>query len=356
MKRVLFSLFVFAVITAAAGTAAAQGSFTGLGTRDTYVSGMSADGSVVVGVRSTAGPIFRWSGGKTENIGGVGGNPKVSRDGKVIVGDAKDSQGIVNAAIWQGGTTWRPLGGIPNGKSMDGTLSSAWGINGDGSVIVGLAWHSSGKSRAFRWDTQNGMVDLGSLQAQSSRANAVSADGAVVVGWDNNPMPSNYNSWRGACWYEEAERLMHPYGWIGQTEATNGTGTAMVGRGHPASYRHAYLYTASDGRIRDLGAIRRGLTAIQRDQENTSIAYGVSDDTTVVVGSSGWMPPLDAFIWVNGTGKMQKLTTYLTEAGITGFEGWQLVVANSVSPDGKILAGVGINPSGLVEGWIAKLP
>jgi probable HAF family extracellular repeat protein len=290
------------------------------------------------------------------NIGATGFQAKISRDGRTIVSDAKDSTGITSAAIWQGGVNWKTLGGVANGRAVDGVISSAWSVDGDGSAIAGLAWITGGKAHAFRWNAQDGMVDLGSLQGDSSRANAISANGKVIVGWDANPFPSDYPYWRGAVWTEGAERLMHPFGWIGQSEGTNRDGTIIVGHGHPKSYRHAVIFTAANGRIRDLGAIVRGSTPDERDQENMSIAFAVSDDGSVVVGSSGWMPPLDAFIWRKGMAKMVKLSDYLTEAGVAGFEKWQLVVANSISPGGKIIAGVGINPDGFAEGWIAELP
>jgi hypothetical protein len=53
---------------------------------------------------------------------------------------------------------------------------------------------------------------------------------------------------------------------------------------------------------------------------------------------------------------MVKLATYLADRGVTGFAEWRLVVANSISPNGKIIAGTGINPAGFAEGWIATLP
>jgi hypothetical protein len=81
----------------------------------------------------------------------------------------------------------------------------------------------------------------------------------------------------------------------------------------------------------------------------------VSDDGSVVVGYSGWMPPRDAFIWLKGERMMMKLTTYLIERGVKGVEGWILDYAVSVSPNGKIICGTGLNPAGQVEGWIAKL-
>jgi probable HAF family extracellular repeat protein len=289
------------------------------------------------------------------DIGSVSQQAKISRDGKVIVGDAKDNQGITTAAIWQGGTNWKTLGGVPNGRVQDKTLSSAWDVSGDGSVIVGLAWVQPTGSHGFRWDARNGMVDLGSLQKQSSRASIVSADGNVVAGWDANPDQSGaYYYWRGSIWWQGLQRLMNPFGWIGQAEGINDCGSVIVGRGQPSASDHAYRYTAWDGRIEDLGSIPRGFLPNTQDKEDQSIAFGVSDDGGVVVGSSGWQPPTDAFIWTEAT-KMVKVSEFLMKKGVIGLEGWTLVVANSVSPDGKIIAGTGVNPRGLVEGWVANL-
>jgi probable HAF family extracellular repeat protein len=353
-------LYYFVVLPASiftfASAAAAQGAFTRIGKPDTYLSDISADGSIAVGVRSNSGPVFRWT--ATEgavDIGASGSTAAISRDGKTIVSDAKDLQGVTSAAVWQGGTNWKLLGGVPNGRPLDQSLSTAYGVSADGSVVVGLAWVTSGKAHGFRWDAGKGMVDLGSLQNDSSRVNAVSADGNVIVGWDANPLPSEYNYWRGAVWWQGLERLLNPFGWIGQAESTNNNGSVIVGRGHPSAYRHAYRFTAWDGHFEELGALSRGLTPDQKEQEDTSIAYAVSDDGNVVVGTSGSMPPLDAFVWTPET-QMVKLATYLADRGVTGLGGWRLLMANSVSPNGKIIAGTGINPAGFAEGWIARLP
>jgi uncharacterized membrane protein len=220
---------------------------------------MSADGSIVVGIRSQYGPAFRWTAQTgAVNIGSVSQNPKISRDGKVIAGDAKDSYGVTNAAIWQGGTSWKTLGGPPNGRVLDNTLSTTWGTSGDGSVIVGLAWVQPTGAHAIRWDVVNGMEDLGSLFGKSSRANAVSAAGRVIVGWNENGTWNGalYN-WLGSMWWQGIERLMNPFGWIGQAEGINESGSVIVGRGHPSSYRHACRFTAWDGHIEELGAAAR---------------------------------------------------------------------------------------------------
>ena len=53
---------------------------------------------------------------------------------------------------------------------------------------------------------------------------------------------------------------------------------------------------------------------------------------------------------------MVKLSVYLSILGVTGLEQWRLIVCNSISPDGKIIAGTGINPDDANKEWIARLP
>jgi len=333
-----------------------QGRFLGLGTIDCYPSGMSGDGRIVVGVYSNFGPAFRWTEAEgVVDIGGDGFRARISRDGTTIVSNAKDAQGLNSAAIWQGGKRWRTLGGIPNGTSTDGVLSTAYDVSGDGAVIVGLAWYTNKWAHPFRWDAKTGMVDLGTLQDQSARASAISADGNVIAGWDEDPYAYTHNSWRGAVWWQGAERLVNPYGWIGEATAVNDSGSVIVGSGHPTEIAHAYRYTAWDGRVEDLGALPRGLTDAQKQQEDQSNAIAVSDDGDVVVGFSGWKPPTDAMIWTSKTG-MVKLSDYLTSQGITGHERWLLTTASAVTPDGKTIAGTGINPGGHIEGFVVTLP
>jgi len=355
-SRRLVLLSIAAWLSPAAGHLLAQGRFVRLGTRDAYPSDISADGRIVVGVRTNYGPAFRWT--ETEgvvNIGGSGFLARISRDGKTIVSEAKDAQGLDSAAIWQGGTNWKTLGTFPGGVSSDKSLSTAWSVSGDGSVIVGLAWISVAIAHPFRWDAKNGMVDLGSLQGQSARASIVSGDGHVIAGWDQDPYAYTHNSWRGAMWWQGMERLLNPYGWIGQAIGINYSGSVIVGTGHPAPITHAYRFTAWDGHVEDLGALERGITEDQKKLEDNSLASGVSDDGTVVVGTSGWRPPLDAVIWTPET-KMVKLSDYLTSKGVTGFERWLLVDAAAVTPDGKTITGLGINPEGLAEGYVVTLP
>ncbi len=105
---------------------------------------------------------------------------------------AKDASGVSTAAIWQDGSNWKTLGGVPGGQVLDNNLSTAYSVSGDGSVIVGLAWVANARAHGFRWDAHNGMVDLGSLQGRDSRANIISADGNIIFGWDADPSHRPY--------------------------------------------------------------------------------------------------------------------------------------------------------------------
>ena len=90
------------------GPAPAQ--FTPLGTADTYVTDMSADGTVVVGVWGSEGPAWRWTAATgAVNIGSVSQTTAVSRDGRTVVGTAKAADGLAYAAIWQSGQQWVTL-------------------------------------------------------------------------------------------------------------------------------------------------------------------------------------------------------------------------------------------------------
>jgi len=354
MGKTRLCAVIAAAIAATANPVWAQGTFTPLGTKDTYVSGMSADGSIIVGVWGNLGPAWRWTAQTgAVDIGSVSQQVKISRDGATIVGTAKDANGVAYAAIWQSGKQWITLPPPANGRVQDGNVTSGWRVSANGSVIVGLAWVNPKGAEGFRYDVNSGPVTLGTLKGKSSRASVVSGDGNVIAGWDT---VEGSGPWYGAIWWQGLERLMNPFAQIGQVEGINDTGSVMVGRGHPSNWSHAYRFTSWDGQVVDLGALKRGFLPNTQDTEDTSIALAVSDDSTVVVGFSGYQPPTDAFIWTPDT-KMVKLSDYLTSKGITGHEQWTLINANCVSPDGKIIAGTGLNnPAQRVEGFVIRLP
>ncbi|HEX6738031.1 MAG TPA: hypothetical protein VF310_07170, partial [Vicinamibacteria bacterium] len=144
-----------------------------------------ASGFVVAGSLFSGG-VFHWM--PTSGLTALGGTQAtaVSADGRTIVGRALNPGGFEEAAIWTGGQTWRLLGSVRGARPCDRLVSGSFGASADARVVVGLAWDTCRYARAFRWEEATGMVDLGSLSGESTRANSVSGDGRVVVGWEQH--------------------------------------------------------------------------------------------------------------------------------------------------------------------------
>jgi probable HAF family extracellular repeat protein len=84
-------------------------------------------------------------------------------------------------------------------------------------------------------------------------------------------------------------------------------------------------------------------------------AFDVSADGAVFVGWSTSASGQEAFRWTSGGG-MQNLRDLLIAGGVTGLTNWTLTEAKSISADGLTIVGVGINPLGQAEAWIATIP
>ena len=98
---------------------------------------------------------------------------------------AGDGSVVVGGLVYQGDEAfrWTSDGGtvVLDGNPLGGS-SGAYGVNADGSVLVGFSNSVSGP-QAFRWTSNDGMVGLGILPGNvSSEARGVSGDGLVVVG------------------------------------------------------------------------------------------------------------------------------------------------------------------------------
>jgi probable HAF family extracellular repeat protein len=164
--------------------------------------GISADGQVVVGHRSSGGGV-RWTptGGLQDlgtfgggSLGGAAGiSEATSEDGSVVVGQARDTSEFWKAFRWTQASGLQDLG------TLGGPIAAAFDVSSDGSVVVGKSLTSSisTSERAFRWTTTMQLQDLQqALQAADvsavsnwklQAATGVSADGTVIVGWGRNP-------------------------------------------------------------------------------------------------------------------------------------------------------------------------
>lgn len=291
---------------------------------------------------------IRWTEAGWEVLGTMGGGPYwfsscqgVSADGSVMVGGSSSSVGQ-RAFRWTAASGMVSLGTLRNYSS-----SVATDVSSDGSIVVGYAADTGRGDRAFRW-ANGSMANLGTLKrGNNSRAWAVSGNGSVVAG-----ISDSNNGDRAFRWTSAGMQNLGPA--VSRNTSggdISGNGLVVVGAtgnsSDPVTSDRAFRWTASTGMV-NLGTLQTGWG---------SWASGTNDDGSMVVGSSGVEShPSDlrhAFLWTPALG-MVDLNTYLPAIGVD-LTGWTLVEAKAVSPDGRILAGWGLNPDGDPEGWIVHL-
>ena len=119
----------------------------------------------------------------------------VSADGKVVVGSRFVERSGIEAFRWTAEEGVVGLGDLPGGD-FDG---EAFDVSADGTVIVGGSDSNlGGLSEAFRWTANTGLVGLGALPGgRDSVAYGISGDGLVVVGESAFIEPSKFPNRRG---------------------------------------------------------------------------------------------------------------------------------------------------------------
>jgi probable HAF family extracellular repeat protein len=339
----LTSFSILSLFTIAPAQAA---SFAGIPGLFSSLSGVSADGSVIVG-QIYGGPIYRppfpidrppqpryisqaarWtqSGGSfrldsfvdtffPETETKANG---VSADGSVIVGNSISSRYGAGPFRWTESSGMVALDFDPTPYAN----YTANGVSADGSVIVG-----SRRGTAFRWTQSNGIVDLVNLSGGSygSNANGVSADGSVIVGYSGD------TAFR---WTQETGMVslgaLSGSSYSSNANGVSADGSVIIG----SSNGQAFRWTQETGMV-GLGS--------------NSSASGVSADGSVIVGTSANR----AFRWTQETGMVSLKETLIGEG--LDVSGWTLFSPNAISADGFTIVGHGINPSGQGEAWVANL-
>jgi probable HAF family extracellular repeat protein len=163
--------------------------------------GVSADGAVLAGFMDVVPQhllAFRWT--QEEGVVPLGTLPGdvdsdssgISADGTVIVGTSgtfSPNVLISHAYVWTAASGMRPLGSLAGYSD-----ATAIGVSGDGRMVVGRTQSGFNfNGPAFRWTAEAGMVSLGFLAGYSSfsEATAASYDGSVIIGRGNRPTAQN---------------------------------------------------------------------------------------------------------------------------------------------------------------------
>ena len=339
--------FAFLAVLTLVGAAPAfsRVTFTPTGVIDMLPTSMSDDGTIVVGTGFYQTPNLYYTEASGVSVIGDGcynGLPSISGDGTTVLGCHVDVNGNENAAKWLGGTSWQDLGSEAGAVPCGTSLSGAYGVNQDGSLAVGLLWRATVcKANAGTWDLVNGgpATVLPTLfTGPATRANAVNADGSIIVGWQDQLDGER----TAAKWVNTVPELILTAdgAFNGEAHAVSADGGTIVGEGYNNFSNEAWIWREKNG-VRPIG--------ISTNNKGIFAALDVSDDGRVVVGfiRKGQFNE-SAFIWRNGKGAAY-LDSFLSNRGAVVPTGWTLNVASVISADGNTIYGWGFNPDSVVE-------
>ena len=337
------SLLAAAVSLVLCGAVHAEGTFTTLQTPNLVLTKISGNGEYAVGViPNTAGARWTASTGAEEILPGL------------IDALGINNAGTVTGAVPENGGSnegGRDLGAFAVVGSAPELLSNPLDTNSagydisDGGTVVGLSFQDSfGGARAFIWNATDGMSALAVLRPEEmSRANAISADGRVIAGWNDGQYGRSNMIWIDRVPMAVAE----PDGWqVGEATGVSSNGQFVVGGDH----------VNTNG---DFGSWRwsqvAGLTFIP----DMGYAFGVSNDGKTVIGNADFFafPARAAKIWREGIGTIS-LVAYLAEQGIALPDGWDPNLAGGfggISADASAMSGFAYGPSGELQSFVIRI-
>lgn len=363
-----------AVLVAATLPLQAQITFTSLGTSvsNLRVEDVSSDGSAIVAADFNQAYLWTSANPTWTPIPGTNGvysSYDVANGGAFVCATLPDpaNSNFDTAARWEASTgTWTFLPGLVTASGT--SYSSAYDISANGSVVVGLGWITPQRAHAFRWDASTGQTtDLGAIASiSSSRPNAVSADGSVAVGWDEDDVTG---TWRAARWVGTNESLLGSLdpndpinGWSEcYAVSSNGqfiAGESGTGLSTPSFWpeQHGFRWDAANGLI-DIGT-----TPVDPFGWGThsTIPTAISDDGRTIVGFAGvaaFGPGAirPSFIWREGSG-LSELQPWVVAMGASAAASWTFEYTAGMSADGRVIVGHGYDTSFQRQVWRIELP
>jgi uncharacterized membrane protein len=211
--------------------------------------------------------------------------------------------------------------GIPPGHSS----SVAYGVSGDGGVVVGYSFDSD-SGDAFRWDALHGMDTLIAADGEEYFAGAsASYDGSVIA--VNRLIGSSHTAYR---WTESAGLQgigFLPGDSVSGTSGVSGDGTVLVGS---SGEREAFSWTLQTAML-GLGRL---------PGSDSSVARAASYDGSVIVGESRFSGTAEreAFSWTPQAGML----------GLGDLPGGSFSsFAVDVTPDGAFIVGTSSSDRGI---------
>ncbi len=274
------------------------------------------------------------------------GNPGISNDGNIIASTIVDNDLAVAAVYDQNSNSWTPIGEDLGGSSGN-SVTSAWGLSGNGQKLVGLGWIDPGTAHGFVWDQTNGIVDLGSsVPDRSTRANAVSYDGSIIVGWQDGITGFR----QGAVWSNGIQTLIFNLDGSEAREASCVSDDGEWVGGGSSSF--PWRWNSITSEMQEIGPnptpgvyVNNSTTGLNQDG---SIAVGYFRPQATLYG--------EGFIWVEGENNNQvyNLNDYAESLGIDT-QGVNLALPLGISANGNFVVGTGIDDDFNEYGFILDI-
>lgn len=333
-----------------------------------YVSDFSYDGRYAAG--NMAGPYetFRWSvqtgpvllGRATlPTLGVAAGSPDISYAGDRVSASITNTAGtLMTQGLWDMyGEGWVALDSVnqPDARVVDGSISSAWGLSGDGTTISGFYWNNHVGATPSLWVPGQSIMPMDAIPGRSARLNAVNFDGTITVGWEE----SSTGPWQPRVWRDgvKIELDNSPAGSV--VEEVSADGRYLVGNLFDDSIYISRVPALWEWDGAQYQPQMLGLLPGTPVANGFGIARGVSDDGSVVVGVNFYSfnpgGAADGIVWTQATGLMNAMD-YFAMRGIDLSEAFDIRAMDAVSPDGSTFAATGIDiKSGEIRTVIIRL-
>lgn len=220
--------------------------------------------------------------------------------------------------------------GIVGVGTLGGTMSEAWGVSADGTVVTGSSVIGS-DTRAYRWTSGGGMTNLGVLPSMTySRGIAISADGTTITGvTGDSSVTASFRHVGGVM----TDIGVLPGASNMYATGVNGNGNVIVGNADSFSTQQAYRWVNGSG-VSDLGFMAGGSYAR---------AAAVTANGQTIVGhgdATGTGFSARAFSWTSGGGFVN--LGALPAASPESY-------ATAVSDDGASIVGYSRHSSGAIH-------
>jgi uncharacterized membrane protein len=318
-----------------------------------YVTDISADGRIAVGNDQVN--VWTWTRdswvtfveGALPPGNGVGGRPNITEDGLQMTCSTLQGKPLkAEATIYdiKNLTFLESMGSL--GYNCDIERSGPWGMSRDGRYVCGLNWDVGCSARGFIHDRDTGaeVRMLSSYFYKPTRANAVSDDGSVVVGWADD-----YVGWRqGSIWRRNAE------GAYVQTLLFRGVATAKVSEASSVSGNGQWVFgrgrDSFDGGAPYRWSVETGYQAmIPAPQSGVGAVADCNVDGSLAIVVFGF----STYLWTPDRGYIS-LANWSAEQGFKLPSNWAYY-GLTMSDDGLHIGGAAVRDDGIWSPFVLDL-